>query len=298
MLAIAAAVSSLAVGWVRVEAQPASKRIAALDLIPIGVADGIARATTELIRRAVGKNPRYRLAPAPLRLRPMLLALGCARLDAPCLGKIGKQLEVERILFGELARQPKVGDRVTLRVFDVASAKVIHSEVREIGDPPGSEPYVTALEDTTHLALGDTLQLQVDSNVEGAIILANGQPVGTTPFAVTEGLRAGRNTIIVRRPGYEDFRVDVVVRPGRAQTLRAELKTKGGAPPLVGPVKPPVKPPADGSEKPPKVADDRPLYKKWWFWTIVGAVVVGSTAAGIAANSGGSPRAPSLGVEF
>ena len=300
--------------------QAASKRIAALDLIPIGVSDVESRQTTELLRRAVGRNPRYRLAPAPLRLRPMLLALGCAKLDATCLAKIGKQLDVDVILYGELVRQAGV-DRLTVQLFDVAGGKVLRTETRDIADPPAGPAYMLALEDTTQLALGDSLALTVEANVEGAIILVNGQPVGTTPFAVTEGLRAGANEVIVRRPGFEAFKVRVIVRPGRAQTIRAELKKVAAGPVLVtGPDT--NKTGADGKPgeagklgtdgKPlekdklaggPTQKDDavgaEPFYKKWWFWTVVGVVVVGGASAGIAAAaSGGSSKAPSVGVEF
>lgn len=38
--------------------------------------------------------------------------------------------------------------------------------------------------------------------------------------------------------------------------------------------------------------DDRPVYKKWWFWTGVGAVVVGGSVGIYAATSGGGSMAP------
>ncbi len=37
-----------------------------------------------------------------------------------------------------------------------------------------------------------------------------------------------------------------------------------------------------------KPTQDRPVYKKWWFWTGVGAVVVGGSIGIYAASSGGS----------
>lgn len=289
------------------QAPSASRRIAALDLIPVGVSDPEARGTTEVLRRAVGRNPRYRLAPAPLRLRPMLLALGCAKLDLACLARIGKQLDVDQILFGELSRARGV-DRLTLQLFDVVAQKVSRTEQRDITEAPGSEAYVSALDDTTYLALGDTLQLQLESNVEGAIVLVNGQPVGTTPWSGGEGLRPGNNEIVVRQRDHEDFRSTVVVRPGKAVTLRAELKKKGGAPVLVEPVvsQPPDVASAgtatpDGGAPVAKKDDvgSEPIYKKWWFWTIIGAVVVGGTVGAVAATrGGGNERPPAVGVEF
>lgn len=35
-----------------------------------------------------------------------------------------------------------------------------------------------------------------------------------------------------------------------------------------------------------------PIYKKWWFWTAIGAVVVGGTVGAIAATTGGDSRMP------
>jgi tetratricopeptide (TPR) repeat protein len=39
---------------------------------------------------------------------------------------------------------------------------------------------------------------------------------------------------------------------------------------------------------------DRPVYKKWWFWTAIGVGVVGGSAAIYASNSGSSPPETSL----
>jgi hypothetical protein len=39
-------------------------------------------------------------------------------------------------------------------------------------------------------------------------------------------------------------------------------------------------------KQPPELAVNEPVYKKWWFWTAVGVVVVGgATAGGVAAAS-------------
>ncbi|MCK5795662.1 MAG: tetratricopeptide repeat protein [Deltaproteobacteria bacterium] len=71
------------------------------------------------------------------------------------------------------------------------------------------------------------------------------------------------------------------------ETSPAET-SPGGTSPGDKPAPPFVQP--DPPETPkPKVAASSPFYKKWWFWTAVGVVVVG-TATGVgvaAANSGG-----------
>jgi hypothetical protein len=45
---------------------------------------------------------------------------------------------------------------------------------------------------------------------------------------------------------------------------------------------------------PPSVPAPRrtPVYKRWWFWSVLGAVVVGATVGVVAATTGGSDRMP------
>jgi hypothetical protein len=43
----------------------------------------------------------------------------------------------------------------------------------------------------------------------------------------------------------------------------------------------------------PEESTSTPVYKKWWFWTIIGAVVVGGVVVGVVAASGGKPDCPS-----
>jgi hypothetical protein len=44
-----------------------------------------------------------------------------------------------------------------------------------------------------------------------------------------------------------------------------------------------------------KQSEDRPVYKKWWFWTGLGLAAAGGTAAIYATRSGSSPPATDLG---
>jgi tetratricopeptide (TPR) repeat protein len=74
--------------------------------------------------------------------------------------------------------------------------------------------------------------------------------------------------------------------------------------PIAAPVTaaaPPAAPPPAASEPavtltspPPADAADqgRPVYTRWWFWTIIGVAVVGGTVAAIALSGGGKPHCP------
>ncbi|HEY5950049.1 MAG TPA: tetratricopeptide repeat protein [Kofleriaceae bacterium] len=47
--------------------------------------------------------------------------------------------------------------------------------------------------------------------------------------------------------------------------------------------------------KKPKKGEDKPVYKKWWFWTGVGVVAIGGSAAIYASGGGSSPPSTDLG---
>lgn len=53
-----------------------------------------------------------------------------------------------------------------------------------------------------------------------------------------------------------------------------------------------VLPPGPGRNAIGSVPVNRPIYKRWWFWTLIGAAVIGATAAAVAANSGGFVQNP------
>lgn len=42
----------------------------------------------------------------------------------------------------------------------------------------------------------------------------------------------------------------------------------------------------------PAPEQSQPIYAKWWFWTIIGAVVVGGVVTAVALSSGGTSRPP------
>jgi hypothetical protein len=85
-------------------------------------------------------------------------------------------------------------------------------------------------------------------------------------------------------------------------------------PPPVQPIQPvqPISPPPPGATPPggdpnatppaatlttttappPSDGESRPVYTRWWFWTIVGVAVVGGVVAAVALSGGGKPDCP------
>lgn len=85
--------------------------------------------------------------------------------------------------------------------------------------------------------------LTVRSPVAGARVFIDGKPAGNVP--AERSLRAGPHKIVVEREGYETAETTAVVNAGDKKQISIELKEKTS------------------------------VFKRWWFWASVGAVVVG-----------------------
>ena len=104
--------------------------------------------------------------------------------------------------------------------------------------------------------------LEVGSPVPGAAVWVGGHHIGTVPAQTV--LDAGTHQVTVRKEGYEPASTTAVVRVGATNHLDVPL------------------------EKPPGITS------RWWFWTGVGAVVLGGTALTIALLTERDPEAGSI----
>jgi hypothetical protein len=86
--------------------------------------------------------------------------------------------------------------------------------------------------------------LHITSNLADALVHVDDADVGTPPIEVSRG--AGRYRVRVTRKGFVPFSAEVSARPGERVELPATLHKENPA-----------------------------LTQKWWFWTAIGAAVVG-----------------------
>jgi hypothetical protein len=138
-----------------------------------------------------------------------------------------------------------------------------------------SEPEDRQADARTQIAELERLVGQVALAVEpaGARVLVDGREVGTTPLAEPLRVGPGQHVIEVRRDGYEELRREVTVEQGERVELVATLAPAQATvePPVVGPVPPPPVEPLPEVE----TEDEGGIATQWWFWTIIGVVVVG-----------------------
>jgi hypothetical protein len=116
--------------------------------------------------------------------------------------------------------------------------------------------------------------------------------VGRTPLEHRIYLKPGLYRLTIDAPG--QGQLVRVITPAAGATVEVSMVP---IPPAVVPARPASSPVAraTGSEQPPAAPPPRPkarFYRTWWFWTIVGAVVVGGTVGAVVATQGGDSRMP------
>lgn len=96
-------------------------------------------------------------------------------------------------------------------------------------------------------------QLRIEAPVAHASVFVDGHDQGEVPVAAR--IASGRHVVEVRADGYRPARFAMTLRDGVATRLAPRLERDGEA------------------------ASATPFYGRWWFWTIVGAAVVGGAVA-------------------
>ena len=125
-------------------------------------------------------------------------------------------------------------------------------------------------------------RVTVDCPVRGAVVSVDGHEVGRTPLEHALYLDPGDHTLRVARAGQALFQRTLSMVNGGHTILSIPLRLesrRSPAAPVITPLAPAPRP--------------RPFYKKWWFWTAVGAVVAGAVVGGVVASqTGGSDWVP------
>jgi len=125
--------------------------------------------------------------------------------------------------------------------------------------------------ETVEIFAGETAELDADliavagmvkvyANVPGAQVLIDGKLAGGIPF--DKDIPTGKHRLSVRAKGHASFVQDVEVVAGKWLELQVRLN--------------PSESMASARE------NEGSVVKQWWFWTIIGAVVVGGAATGLA----------------
>ena len=212
------------------------------------------------------------------------LSLGCrSLLCATLLAFVAVSLPA-----GVAFAKPPKGKQATtgqFSLFAIVQGASVEIDGRQVGKtplpgaielPPGSHTIRvfarghTEVVDEITITAGETTEYEADliaiagmvtvkSNVPGATVAIDGKAAGAVPF--DEDVPAGKHEILVQAPGHKPYTQTVELEGGKAFDMNVTLEIAAAAIP--------EDPPGD------------PVYKTWWFWTIIGTVVVGGAVTGI-----------------
>ena len=180
-------------------------------------------------------------------------------------------------------RRRRKAKKTTLELMSMTAGAEVYIDDKLIGKVPIEEPIVlsagshtikvqrrgfTPHIDTIKLRSGEQKELEVDlvpsggvvkvnCNVRRAQVLLDGKPIGRTPF--DGDIAPGKHKLEVVATGK--------LRETRMVAVRAGVEVKFDI--VLKDVPPPI------------VKKDNSLLGKWWFWTGVGAVVIGGVTVGV-----------------
>jgi hypothetical protein len=196
---------------------------------------------------------------------------GCEGEDA-CLAALGRALKANRIVAGTLASlgQDYV---VTLKLVDAATGKAL----LRFSEPMSgqAEQLIEAVRVAAYRLLAPERlkgDLQVLVSIPGAAIFVDGRRVGESPLrSALSQLEVREHQLRITHPDYLDFVKKVAVRFQKTTLVQVTMQRPRLAPPVRD---------VAATPGPPVVRDTpTPWYSRWWFWTIVGAVAVGTGLA-------------------
>ena len=184
--------------------------------------------------------------------------LGCS--DQECLAEIAGALGADRLIAGRVTRLEE-GWSLALTMIDPNAVKALSRVTETWGGPSLGlldlvEPMVASLFSDAPEALAGAIVL---AGVEdGSEVLIDDRLGGTAPIEVLRAVPVGGRRLRVTNEDFFVFEEWVVVRPGRR--IRVVV---------------------DQVRRP-----ERPVYAKWWFWTLMAAGVAGGTVAAVALTGG------------
>lgn len=120
--------------------------------------------------------------------------------------------------------------------------------------------------------------LEIESPVQGASISVDGKDVGEAPVERMV-LNPGRHVITAKKSGYQSFETAEVLTSGETKSVVLALVIDA-PPPVITQTE--TRPSDDGES----------VLEQWWFWAIVGGVVIVGAGVAIAASTGGSDFLP------
>lgn len=173
--------------------------------------------------------------------------------DEECMLNISGSLNVNYLVTGLIGRL----DRdyvISLRLIDPRRAVVANRISDTVRGP--TDELKRAIRTFVRELLGIESKgeglVAFSGPVAGAEVHLGDEVIGQIPARPQTPFDAGRLSVRVTKGGYYDWESDVFVQPGETNLVWAELERK-----------------------------PRPIYGRWWFWTVLGAAVAGGVTTAV-----------------
>lgn len=190
----------------------------------------LARWLTQGLRARAGKTSKYEVpASANKDLAEMKLLSDCLDEKPECMAQMGKDLGVERMIFGKLSKT-KQGWNVSLKLINIQTRSVDGKTWEKqfaAGDATedGMKKIATAaFADLTGTVAAGSIELQ--ANVDTGTIYIDGTPKGMVSgrAASIADLPDGTYTVAVDSEGHKRWEKNVSVKAGEPTLVVAELE--------------------------------------------------------------------------
>ncbi len=120
--------------------------------------------------------------------------------------------------------------------------------------------------------------IQIESPMDGVAVFVSDVHAGDTPVERV-AVNPGRHTVVAEKDGYQSFEISEILTSGETKTVVVAMVPIQVAPPVA-------------IETRTDTKDDGSVFEEWWFWAIVGGVVVVGAGVAVAASTGGSDFLP------
>lgn len=201
----------------------------------------------------------------------------------------------------QIDRTPHVVGQMGLAEVAMGIWPAAQEHIQEALDH-GKDPWVgknrVVLETTLAIVETHLGTLEIWGTPSGAELVVDGKPVGTLPQAKPVHVVVGAVTVTVQAKGYQSVSRTLQVISEQLTRENVDLAPlpKPSVDLAVKDAQPPTGPPSLSGDHPANggtlvgqgaalvadtPAENQPLVKRWWFWTVVGVVLVGGVVGAV-----------------
>ncbi len=206
------------------QAAPTSVGLLAVD--GSAVEPGMGAIVTDSLRRNLPQLHGMRIEPRTQDLAEVKMVFGCNDERADCMTKVGRNLEVSRLIYGSIRKQG--GTYVVLvRQLNVSDGTVEKTLSESVPKQILMQPSIR-LDELCQRWLRSLLVeglrggVDVNSSPPGALVFIDGEAVGRTPFSSTT-LDVGHHVIKLELTGYDQVVKTVQVRGNQTTSIDEQL---------------------------------------------------------------------------